>query len=71
MDRDASFTADRREKGSAPAAEVLEKSEALKDVPAVKNDKIVYFPEDTYLNEGIQTYTEFFNGFADKLEAQK
>ncbi|MEW1989982.1 siderophore ABC transporter substrate-binding protein [Brevibacterium casei] len=71
MDRDASFTADRREKGSAPAAEVLEKSEALKDVPAVKNDKIVYFPEDTYLNESIQTYTEFFNGFADKLEAQK
>lgn len=71
LDRDASFTPDRREKGSAPAAEVIEKSEALKDVPAVKNDKIVYFPEDTYLNEGIQTYTEFFNDFADKLEAQK
>ncbi|RBP62216.1 iron complex transport system substrate-binding protein [Brevibacterium sanguinis] len=71
MDRDASFSAEEREEGSAPAAEVLEKSEALKDVPAVKNDKIVYFPEDTYLNEGIQTYTEFFNSFADKLEAEK
>ena len=47
---------------------MLEKSEALKDVPAVKNDKIVYFPEDTYLNEGIQTYTEFFGDFADALE---
>ena len=71
MDRDASFAPEEREKGSAPAAEVIEKSEALKSVPAVQNDKIVYFPEDTYLNEGIQTYTEFFNGFADKLEAQK
>lgn len=71
MDRDASFAPEEREKGSAPAAEVIEKSEALKDVPAVKDDKIVYFPEDTYLNEGIQTYTEFFNDFADKLEAQK
>ncbi|VEW14859.1 ABC-type enterochelin transport system, periplasmic component [Brevibacterium casei] len=50
---------------------MIEKSEALKSVPAVQNDKIVYFPEDTYLNEGIQTYTEFFNSFADKLEAQK
>ena len=71
MDRDASFAPEERDEGSAPAAEVLEKSEALKDVPAVKDDKIVYFPQDTYLNEGIQTYTAFFNSFADKLEAQK
>lgn len=71
MDRDASFAPDDREKGSAPAAEVLEDSEALKDVPAIKNDRIVYFPQDTYLNEGIQTYTEFYNSFADKLEEQK
>lgn len=71
MDRDASFAPEERDEGSAPAAEVLEKSEALKDVPAIKNDKIVYFPEDTYLNEGIQTYTEFFNTFADQLEGLK
>ncbi|GGC35841.1 siderophore ABC transporter substrate-binding protein [Brevibacterium sediminis] len=71
LDRDASFAPEERDEGSAPAAEVLEDSEALKDVPAIKDDKIVYFPEDTYLNEGIQTYTEFFNDFADKLEAQK
>lgn len=68
MDRDASFAPEERDEGSAPAAEVLEDSEALKDVPAIKDDKIVYFPEDTYLNEGIQTYTEFFNDFTDKLE---
>lgn len=71
LDRDASFAPEERDEGSAPAAEVLEDSEALRDVPAIKDDKIVYFPEDTYLNEGIQTYTEFFNDFADKLEAQK
>lgn len=71
LDRDASFAPEDRDEGSAPAAEVLEDSEALKDVPAIKDDKIVYFPEDTYLNEGIQTYTEFFNDFADELEAQK
>lgn len=71
MDRDASFSPEERDEGSAPAAEVLEKSEALKDVPAIKDDKIVYFPEDTYLNEGIQTYTEFFNDFADQLEGQQ
>lgn len=70
LDRDASFAPEDRDEGSAPAAEVLEDSEALKDVPAIKDDKIVYFPEDTYLNEGIQTYTEFFNDFADKLEDQ-
>ncbi len=71
LDRDASFAPEDRDEGSAPAAEVLEDSEALKDVPAIKDDKIVYFPEDTYLNEGIQTYTEFFNDFADKLEDPK
>lgn len=71
LDRDASFAPEDRDEGSAPAAEVLEDSEALKDVPAIKDDKIVYFPQDTYLNEGIQTYTEFFNDFADKLEEQK
>ncbi|MEY9258764.1 iron complex transport system substrate-binding protein [Brevibacterium epidermidis] len=70
LDRDASFAPEERDEGSAPAAEVLEDSEALKDVPAIKDDKIVYFPEDTYLNEGIQTYTEFFNDFADTLEDQ-
>ncbi|MDN5808118.1 MAG: ABC transporter substrate-binding protein [Brevibacterium sp.] len=71
LDRDASFAPEDRDEGSAPAAEVLEDSEALTDVPAIKDDKIVYFPQDTYLNEGIQTYTEFFNSFADQLEEQK
>ncbi|WP_423446291.1 ABC transporter substrate-binding protein [Kocuria sp. KSNUG] len=66
MDRDAAL---KSEKGSTPASEVIEKSEALKDVPAVKNGNVVYLPADTYTNEGIQTYTEILNALADKLEA--
>ena len=37
---------------------------------AVAEGNIVYMPADTYTNEGIQTYTEFFNTFADALEGK-
>lgn len=67
MDRDAAVAADDPE--YTQAAEVLEDSEALAGVTAVQEDQIVYMPADTYTNEGIQTYTEFFNDFADALEA--
>ncbi|MCM3661855.1 ABC transporter substrate-binding protein [Georgenia satyanarayanai] len=67
MDRDAAVAADDPE--YAPAAEVLEASEALTGVTAVKEDQLVYMPADTYTNEGIQTYTEFFNTLADAFEA--
>ncbi len=40
-------------------------------VTAVKDEQIVYMPTDTYLNEGIQTYTTFLEDFADALEAAK
>ncbi len=66
MDRDAAVAAD--EAGYQPAAQVIEGSEALKNVNAVKNSKVIYMPADTYTNEGIQTYTEFFNSLADLLE---
>ena len=55
----------------APAAEIIEASDALLNVPAVQKGQIVYLPADTYLNEGIQTYTEFLNDFADALESAK
>ena len=67
MDRDAVFAAETPD--YVQAAEVLENSEALASVNAVQEDQIVYMPTDTYLNEGIQTYTTFFNDFADALEA--
>lgn len=66
MDRDAAVGT---EGGTyVPAAEVLEGSDALKNVNAVKNAQVVYMPADTYTNESIQTYTEFFNTLADQLE---
>ena len=65
MDRDAAVSAD--DPAYTPAAEVLEDSEALANVTAVKEDRIVYLPADTYTNEGIQTYTEFFTTLADAL----
>ncbi|WP_022916195.1 siderophore ABC transporter substrate-binding protein [Ruania albidiflava] len=67
MDRDAAVMADDPE--YTPAAEVLEGSAALTNVTAVQSDQIVYMPADTYTNEGIQTYTEFFNTLADAFEA--
>ncbi|QHC02490.1 ABC transporter substrate-binding protein [Epidermidibacterium keratini] len=69
MDRDAAIAAD--DPSYSPAADVLEGSAALANVTAVQDKQIVYMPADTYTNESIQTYTEFFNAFADALEATK
>lgn len=66
MDRDAAIAAD--DPAYSPAADVLVGSEALTDVTAVAEGQIVYMPTDTYLNESLQTYTEFLNSFADALE---
>lgn len=68
MDRDAAVAAD--EADYEPAEDVLSGSEALSSVTAVEEDQIVHMPADTYTNEGIQTYTEFFDTLADALEAQ-
>lgn len=68
MDRDAAVAAD--EAGYETAENILSSSEALSGVSAVKDEQIVHMPVDTYTNEGIQTYTEFFNAFADALEAR-
>src|SRR5690606_6166005 len=66
MDRDAVFAAD--DATNVQASEILENSEALDNVTDVAQKQIVYMPADTYLNEGIQTYTTFLNDFADALE---
>ena len=68
MDRDAAILAD--DPTYVQGSEVLENSEALSGVTAVKESNLVYMPADTYTNEGIQTYTEFFNAIADALEAK-
>lgn len=60
LDRDASFAPEDREEGSAPAEELIAQSEALVNVPAVQNDRIVILDPNFYLTEGIQAYTELF-----------
>ncbi|MFD6884080.1 MULTISPECIES: ABC transporter substrate-binding protein [unclassified Rhodococcus (in: high G+C Gram-positive bacteria)] len=70
MDRDAG-TANGGGEGFVPAANIIENTEALKSVTAVKDGKVIFLPTDTYTNESIQTYTEFFNSLADLLEQQK
>lgn len=67
LDRDAVFAAETPD--YVQASEILESSEALAAVTAVADEQIVYMPTDTYLNEGIQTYTTFLNDLADALEA--
>ncbi|HWS50577.1 MAG TPA: ABC transporter substrate-binding protein [Microbacterium sp.] len=66
LDRDAVFAAETPD--YVQAADILENSEALAGVTAIKEEQLVYMPTDTYLNEGIQTYTTFLNDLADALE---
>jgi len=66
MDRDGAITAEGE--SYTPAKEVIAGSAPLQNVTAVTKEQIVYMPTDTYLNEGIQTYTEFFNSVADAME---
>ncbi|GAB3040967.1 siderophore ABC transporter substrate-binding protein [Sediminivirga luteola] len=68
LDRDA-MNSD--EPDYQPAAELIEESPALQNVPAVQEGNIVYAPDNMYLTEDIQAYTEFLNSFADALESQQ
>ncbi|MET3860346.1 iron complex transport system substrate-binding protein [Dietzia sp. 2505] len=70
MDRDAAIAAEAESPAYRPANELLSTSQALQRVTAVRDGNIVYMPADTYTNESIQTYTEFFNSLADALEAK-
>ncbi|MFD6860512.1 siderophore ABC transporter substrate-binding protein [Rhodococcus sp. NPDC060090] len=69
MDRDAG-TSTGGGPDYIPATTVIEQSQALQNVAAVQEGNIIYLPTDTYTNESIQTYTEFFNSLADLLEKQ-
>jgi iron complex transport system substrate-binding protein len=68
MDRDAGTSANSGE-AYTPADELLANSQALQSTTAVREGQIVHAPQDTYLNEGMQTYTEYFNDLADAMEA--
>lgn len=69
LDRDAAVAA--QEAGYTPAQDVIAKSEALKNVNAVKEGKLVLAPADTYTNENIITFTEIINSIAEAFEAAK
>ncbi len=69
MDRDAAVKAG--DPSYVPAAKVLEDSKALGNVTAVTKGQIVYMPADTYTNEGIQTYTAFFDDLAKAFAAAR
>ncbi|OGX79732.1 iron ABC transporter substrate-binding protein [Exiguobacterium sp. SH31] len=64
LDRDAPLA---DAEGAVPAEDVIDNAPALQKTTAVKEDQIVYAPKDTYLNESIQTYSEFFDGVAAAL----
>ena len=67
MDRDAGVNANSGEEYT-PANELIADSPALQNVTAVSEGNIVYMPEYTYLDEGLATYTEFYNSIADAME---
>lgn len=51
-----------------PAEELIADSPALQEVTAVQEEQIVYMPQNMYVTEDVQAYTEFLNDFADALE---
>lgn len=61
LDRDAMFGED----GYVSAKELVERSEALKNVPAVQKGQIVYLDASFYLDEGIQAYTKLYRSAAE------
>ncbi|MFI8633919.1 siderophore ABC transporter substrate-binding protein [Microbacterium sp. NPDC077663] len=69
MDRDAAVSVNTDE-AYTPANDIIAGSEALQNVTAVREGNIVYMPQGTYLNEGIETYTAFFEDLADALESR-
>lgn len=69
MDRDAAVSVNTDE-AYTPANDLIAESEALQNVSAVEAGNIVYMPQGTYLNEGIETYTQFFEDLADALESR-
>lgn len=68
LDRDAGTRSD---EGSPAAKTVIDESQPLKNVTAVKENHVYVAPNDTYTNESIITYTEILNQLADSFEAAK
>jgi ABC-type enterochelin transport system, periplasmic component len=64
LDRDAmNATAE----GYVPAYDIIANAPALANISAVTEGKMVYAPNDAYVNESIQTFTALFNTLADAM----
>ncbi|MCR8968427.1 siderophore ABC transporter substrate-binding protein [Facklamia sp. 7083-14-GEN3] len=68
LDRDAALSS---VDNAVPAQEIIEQAPALKEVTAVKEGHILYAPQDTYLNESIQTFTQLFKDMANMMATMK
>lgn len=64
LDRDAAVSSTTDAK---PAQDVIDNSPALQNTVAVKENRIVYAPDDTYTNESIQTFIELFERLSEAL----
>ena len=65
LDRDAAISKDSEHK---PAKDVVENSEALKNVSAIVNGNVVYAPNNTYVTESIQTYIKLLGDIKTAFE---
>ena len=68
LDRDGAINADQPD--YSPAADVIKRSDALQGVPALKEDRVIVAPQDTYTNESITASTEILNSLADAFEGK-
>jgi iron complex transport system substrate-binding protein len=69
LDRDAAISAD--EPDFKSAEELIKGSEAMKNVPAVQKDQIIYMPTDFYETEDIVAYTGVLNDIATAFDEAK
>lgn len=68
MDRDAATDVS-EEADYSTAEELIKESPALQNVTAVKEDQIIYLPNNFYITEDIQNYTTLMNDIADAFES--
>ncbi|WP_025027892.1 siderophore ABC transporter substrate-binding protein [Caldalkalibacillus mannanilyticus] len=64
LDRDAPLSS---VTDKVPAQDVIDNSPALQNTTAVSKGQIVYAPNNTYLNESVQTFIELFENIANSL----
>nr|NLD41418.1 iron ABC transporter substrate-binding protein [Actinomycetales bacterium] len=69
LDRDAAVSAG--DPAYVPANDVIENERNMAATTAVTEGNVIYMPADTYMNESIQTYTEFFWALAEALSGQE